>query len=648
LGWVPYGAGDGSSEFTYLKMKIANLTTITQLPHVEIDLAKQTHVTLDIPYTFILPAIEFSQSTLAFPKKWGLAFIVPYSPLIPGSGGSTCPYTLWVSMQNTEFVSASANQGYQFQMNPGEREAKAMGLGPVSGTLTKVSKATNILGQIPIIGTWATQVSWITDVLAQGAKVMGWSKPLNLTAPIRIVRQALPFSANADVTVNSHPMGVQSENSVVPHSGISGTTQDEMSYDFIKSQYAFLASTSWDASATAGSTLYTVDIIPSNFSNVWSKGVTFTPVGFLAALHTYYRGGFVFRIKLVKTEFHRGRLLIAFSPATATQTSTTFSYTNSQYVYREIVDVSTTSEFEVCTPYMSVRPFMATDATIGRLTIFVENALTAPSSVASAVPMIVEVKGFTDLRFACPKDTAWEPYSPSTYQMADPYVATPCFTLGVSTPAPDTESFTIGETLTSFRQILKRMYGWNLRSGAPFSVNAANALYFRVYHLFCTTQATGTTGALARGVLGSDLINLVSWCYAFQTGSMRLMLRLASVNLNIGVQVLPQSTSIQQYASLATPGINNDKTYIPVNMEGVVDVQIPVWQPVYARAVPLQTEQTGTISFVDQSYGNGTTVVFTSSDVTVSTTAVLYRTIGEDFSMFRWTGVPPLCLSTAT
>ena len=55
LAWLPTGGGTspsiGGANLQWRNMHICNLTKITQLPHVEIDLATQTHVTLTIPWT---------------------------------------------------------------------------------------------------------------------------------------------------------------------------------------------------------------------------------------------------------------------------------------------------------------------------------------------------------------------------------------------------------------------------------------------------------------------------------------------------------------------------------------------------------------------------------------------------------------------
>lgn len=650
LAYIPYGGGTAFSRDPYYRMRIANLTTISQLPHVEIDLAKQTHATLDIPYCHIAPALEFRSATSTFSQSMFHIILRPYVALQAGGGDTTCPYTLWMSFQDIEFVSAAANQGLiaEDQMaNIGEKEAAAAGIGPVSGILAKVSTATGIMGQLPLLGPYAMSVSWISDVLSRSAQAMGWSKPLSLAAPDRVVRQVLPFSATSDVSVNGHPLGVSAKNSVISHSGISGTAVDEMSFDFIKSQYAYIQTVNWFSSDTTGVAIWAWDIRPQNFVTTHSKGICPSPVAFLSLFHEYYRGGFKFRFKLVKTEFHRGRLMISYTPYTIGGTASVYTYDQACAVYREIIDISTASEFEVCVPYMSVKPWTHKADYIGKMVVHVENALIAPDTVANNVPVIVEVCGDTDFRVACPTDAPYEPYSPSTNQMADEYVVTPCYKLGVSTPAQDIEAHTIGEVLTSFRQLLKRLHAWNPYTGLV--LNSAGPCFLKVYHLFCTTQAATTGGALQRGLMTSDMINLVSWCYAMQTGSMRMTIvpNYGGGNISVGAQLNANSTGYSQYGSFASPVIDGERTVIPTPIEGYADLAIPVWQPCAARAVPCQTEIPSGIN-VDTQFGNATGLVLTAWDTLAPVTTRVFRSIGEDFSMFKWAGVPPLVLNTAT
>jgi hypothetical protein len=655
LYWVPTGgvnanvtdSADVTAMLLWRNARVANLTTITQLPHVEIDLAKQTHVTLVIPYSNIFPFFEYApihrEVLDGFIGGMGEVGLIPYYPLIPGSGVSSASYTIWASIENLSIGSNTCNQMGDISVD----EAKAMGVGPVSGMFSRVSKAANEIGVLPLIGDYAKSVSWIAGVMSKSASWMGWSKPLNASAPQRISRNVAPFSSNYDMPSTAKPLGVASTNSVVPHNGVSGTNIDEMSYDYIKSQYAYFQTITWVGSDAPQTNLMSRNVTPDYFTT-WSKGRTYLPMGFLAAQHRYFRGGVKFRFKLVKTEFHRGRLMVAFSPGPLTGA---FTYAASEMVYREVVDIATTSEFEVCCPYLLTTPWQLRGEPIGTLSLFVENVLIAPSSVGATIPILVEMCGADDLEFAVPIDFPYEPYLPSTSQMADPYVTTPCFTLGPSSPVPTLAGYGIGESLFSVRQIMKRL----CFTRGTFDTGNKYYMSYTPYAFYPVTQAAGTSGALQRmSQPSSDYINLWTGCYAFSTGSIRVVGKPSATSApvtfgcraEINYGAIITDVLLQSAVNDGKPW--RDTTVSVASIEGLYDWQAPVWNSGLARCTINQMVGTAQSLSIEEPRGNPTLVVFGDDQSTTIVNIRLGRYAGDDFSLMRWCGVVPVVSVTAT
>jgi hypothetical protein len=642
LGWVPSGGAHSralnANKTAYYNSRLANLTTITQLPHVEIDLAKQTHVTLKVPYSSIFPMLEWSTNTTLTTTCLGDVFIIPYSPLDPGSGGASCSWTLWVSLQNVTIGSATANQ-----MGGDEttKEAKALGVGPISSTLDKVSRASALLGPIPIIGQWATTVSWLSGILAGSAAIFGWSKPLNMSAPTRVTRQVGQFSANYDNASTAKPLGLFSQNSVIPHNGVSNTNADEMSFDFIKMQYAYIRTVSFSVADAAQSVLFS---IPCNYvySTNWSKGITYTPSSFIAKQFTKCRGGVRFRIKIVKTPFHRARLLVAFSPGRAWNA---FSYANSEYVYREVVDISTTSEFEVCCPYLLPIPWVEPTQYFGTLQVFVENTLVCPTSVTNRVILLVEQAALPDMEFSSPQVWRVEPYMPSTSQMADPYIATPCFELGPNSTIPigTVAANTVGEVVTSARQLLKVISPLRPVSGNDPTLGATGGLKVWAYTYFPVCQAAGGAGALQRDFFYSDPINLWSSLYTYQTGSVRYTI-LPRTGATGVVRAFAGSlwTTNTTLLTGGFAGLEDTKSISHIPIEGVLEFQMPVYNSTYSRAIAGQLVNPGPASALSEPYANTTALALATleNDYNVA----WLRSAGDDFHCSLFVGVPPVVL----
>lgn len=646
LGWVPSGGTNlnNGQPGPYYAMHMSNLQSITQLPHVEIDLAKQTSVTLKVPFTSVFPSLQYSTVTSAFVYGMGELFLIPYSPLLPGLGGSTADWTLYASLQNITIGAPSVNQ-----MDEGTKEANAMGVGPVSGVLDKVSTATNIIGNIPYIGMFAKQVSWMAADLAKAARVFGWSKPTNLSAPQRMDRRVMPFSANYDMPSTAKPLGVSSTNSVISHNGVSTTEIDEMSIDYIKSQYAFIAQTTLLASSAVGSKLWEVQVgSTSSLTTGFSKGFTQTPVGFMQSLFTKYRGGFKFRFKFVKTEFARFRLKFVFSPYSTLTNATT--YANGEMVYQVVFDASTSSQIEICCPYLLVEPWQKSGSPIGVLSVFVENILVVPTSVANNVPILIEVCATDDMMFAVPRVGIYEPYWPSTNQMADPVVVTDCVTLGPTKTVVGSElaAHTVGETVHSLRQLVKRLTFWKLTATNNLTVGPANTCQIWPYAHAPVWQAAGVSGALTRGVIYADMITQFMFCYAFSTGSVRMVFKVPaatsanSISAHCESEVGSLCSGIIYNNSLLAP--EADTTITMPSIEGAMELSIPVWNTLFARS---NIAQMTNGNYLSEPIANVTQLQINDTTAAAGYQLSAARIAGDDFSMFRWIGVPAMVIRTA-
>jgi hypothetical protein len=643
LGWCPLGGGYNSVDHVfktaYYNSRFINLTTITQLPHVELDLAKQTSVTLKIPYSSIFPMLEWS-SNAALPSAYlGDVFVFPYSALTPGSGGTSCAFTLWASLQNVTIGSASANQSGDMST----REAKAYGVGPISNVFGRISKASAILGPIPIVGEWARNVSWLSNLVAGSAAALGWSKPLNQEAPNRVSRTVNPYAANYDNTSTAKPLGLSSVNSVIPHNGVASTNADEMSFDFIKQQYAYLERFNWSVSDPIQMPVYTKDVTYVQYTAA-SKGRTYIPYSFIAQNFTKVRGGVRMRFKIVKTEFQRGRLLVTWSPG---KSGFTYSYARSEYVFREIVDISTTSEFEVCLPYLLPYPWVDPTTIIGTFKIFVENTLVAPTSVSNSVTILVEMAGLPDVEYANP--TAWnaEPYLPSTSQMADAYVATPCIELGPNSTVKigDLAANTVGEVVSSVRQLVKTIQLMKPIGGTNLAVGpVTTSLKLSAYGWYPVTQAATTTGVLQRDFFNSDSINLWMGCYTYTTGSVRMSF--VPIGGSAGM-LLAGARPLNGSTSMNNPAGNYDlfaKSFSPLWIEGAAEYQLPVWNATFARSVAAQIYSPTLGSYQTEPYTNTTGLYLSTYDPSFSFST--WRTAGDDFHLSMYVGVPPVVFTT--
>lgn len=652
LAFVPSGGVVATSAegLVHLRMHASNLTNITQLPHVEIDVATQTHVELLLPWNSAYP---FWVNSSSAPIGFGTAIFRPYVALSAASGDTTAGYSIWASFENITLSGATYTQsGGSF----GDREQARAGIGPVEAGLGKVAKAATIIGQLPLIGEAARAVSWSSQVLARAAHVFGWSKPTDISTAKTMVPKPLRFAQNVDGENVSEVLGWSSTNKVNSFPMQGGTSVDEMSIDFIKGIYAWVSTATWTTANVAGDVIDAQQVNPALYSYPLGNGVVPTPLYFLSTMFRQWRGGIKFRLKFVKNEFYSGRLVVYFMPSFHNAGSSP-SLTNTEYTYRAIVDIRECNEIEFVCPYIAPELYTPVNYSIGRISYVVLDALVAPNTVPSSITVLTEVAGADDLEFAFPIAPTMEPWVPAVTQsgfaaesqsgFSSP-TATKCQTvvLGPSTSNSPTSAaeIAIGEKIESLRQFTRAVapiVGVTLPTTQVinFTVGATDIVYIRPFSRSIVTQPTSNITAVSRNSRFATLIDLIACCYALETGSMRLAFR-STAETWVG---LAQS-SAAFWSNASTPGLNTStaRTWSPpMATSGVPsDYIVPSYQLTAGRAVAQNYLNSGSTPV--QSTSSLKTAVQLVRFVVGGATDMYFVAGADDFNCWNFVSCPAL------
>lgn len=234
------------------------------------------------------------------------------------------------------------------------------------------------------------------------AQTLGFSKPINNETPMRAIRVYNPYMGVSDGVDCSEVLAMTMKNNVELAPDLTGSDLDEMSIDFLKAIPTYYQTNTLSTADTPGTQIFSNNISPAYANlNTTDGAVTnvycFSTVGFLAQRYCYWRGSLVYRGRLVKTKFHSGRYMIAVTYGDKDLTALpSVSLTNTQYVYRTMLDIRECDEFEIVVPYVSKSPWMecglpTNSKPIGLLSMIAVDPLVAPASVASTISIIWEI-----------------------------------------------------------------------------------------------------------------------------------------------------------------------------------------------------------------------------------------------------------------
>jgi hypothetical protein len=300
---------------------------------------------------------------------------------------------------------------------------------------------------------------------------------------------------------------------------------------------------------------------------------------------------------------------------------------------------------------------MDPSSTVGKIQLIVYDKLQAPSTAPDTVRILIEVCGAEDFEVAVPFGGNLQPVITYTPQMA----GGPCEldSGGIGNSSTDTfpasTAYTIGEKLTSIRQILKRFT--DISSAAD---NAARASYSIYPYALMTDQVTSSTYYSCDYY--ADPLAIWSQCYALMRGSVRIKQR-------------PADPTVAKYYYSALDTTNS--TFVAAN-QGFVYLSgasggSRTWTQTKGLAwgfsdTPLTRAHEVHVPYINYSFASATADMQIVSDarypaifndlyttrpktmlLTQGSTAdkdIISRAAGDDFQLALWCSIPPVILCT--
>jgi hypothetical protein len=454
------------------------LVSYSQMPGFFITPAANAGGQMELPFFYHKNWLDLTSA--ADVAAFGRMYLQIYAPLIVAVSGGTTGVTVQVFGWMTDIELMCSTSKLALQGDEYDDQS-----GVVSRPASAVANIASYLTQVPYIGPFARATAIGARAVGTIAKLFGYTNVPVIADVHGMIPMNAPMLASGHIgtAVQKFSLDPKQELSIDPT--LHGLhPKDELSLPYLKAKESYLGAGTWSTSTAVDTLLWCARVNPAlyqrtNVNNASAvtvgQRVYHTPLSYISHMFYNWRGSLVFRIKIVATKFHKGRLKISYDPVG----DITSTNPDVNTVYTKIVDIGEEDDIEIEVPYHQSYPWLGIDKDLGDnwntsgslpprerldngvLTIRVLTALTAPTT--GSIRILAFLKGGDDFEFANPSDHIGGESSnrvPSFFalQAEDLTSVMPNrHVLGSkAVPHPDRYSQNFGEAVNSLRCLLHR------------------------------------------------------------------------------------------------------------------------------------------------------------------------------------------------
>jgi hypothetical protein len=696
-----------------------SLVVISQWPRIFIDPTTSLGGTIKCPFFYFKEYLNVNDADW---DDMGLIYLLPMNELRSVTSGASAPavtVTIYAWMENVEMLSpteAIVPQCGEIEPQIGEfGDSKAS----ISTVATNVAQAAGALKDVPAIGPYALATQTMARNVASIAKAFGYSAPMNLDRQVNSVKVD-PKGATTNMQVPTTKLAVDVKQELTIDPQIAGVNfGDELSILSIAQRETYLDTFNWDSTSVPESNLFSILVLPSYCnltSQVYGDGLTYTAaiptaLGFASMPFEYWSGSIKFRFQIVSSNFHKGRLAIIYDPAGDSLTGI-----GENMRFTEVIDISKTRDFTMTIdnnqqrsllavprfPPVSQTHFTSNGTTPlsrvsddnGTLSVYVLNELQASSTVATELaPIVIQINVFVSA------GDNFQLFAPTDYRIARnavvnkavpiPDVVPQAGTLNESlagdvnfveeTTAPvnaggvqvelvpgnsGSSALTkvyIGETITSFRQLLHRqMYHHSCYQAIVRDRVYWRSISFFPCHRGCVPGANRTYTSVDYNFSANTIFNYLAPAFLGMRGGMRWKVVKPK---NDAVAMYASRSSVEQYSGydpiwdqssygddrlphgiFELNGMNSGNTLITGGTDTVLDIELPYYSN--NKFFPCRWLDYTSPDFYQRV--NGWRVHMDGTDIETAGTPILtrfYTEVAEDFTFLFFLNAPPVIMN---
>jgi hypothetical protein len=689
-----YGAFDAKDDFSDTS-SLAALTTWSQRPKIFIDPTKSMGGEIVIPWHY------YKNNGWIRDQDWSAemcnVFLRSLNPLLHSNGG-TDPVTVSIFAW-AEDVSLSVLTSYDISaLTPqsGDEVDEANAKGVVSGPASAIAKWSGMLSDVPIIGPYATATSRAAGFTADVASALGYCKPAVTKAPEPYRPSCVSSLANVNVPDTINKLTVDHKQELTIDPAVAGIgSHDPLSIVSIASRESYIAQFAWPKATSAEALLWNMRVDPVLWNSTGSDFI-FPACAAAALPFKYWTGTMKIRFQIVASSFHKGRLKIVYDP---NEIDSNEYNTN----YLKIVDIAEEQDFTIEVGIGQARTLIGhSEPGIDLLTsqinttklnassthgngivgVYVVNTLSTPGTGATNdIAINVYVSMGDDFEVFVPdsyfqnfvlqpqsgdlipeSENTEEPNAPM--HMKSESIAVQSWTM------PETNLVYTGESISSFRSMLKRYNRW-MCIGVPdngASWISFNSPLFPALRGSVSGAIHTTSGAQPYNYMNTVMVHWVTYMFSGWRGSMRYKVipkrggtycditasRLTNnggaLGYSFGSYAAASLSSASEIASsIVLDGSTKDKEntgaeglcYTNSHVNPVLEFEVPFYSP--DRFYPGKRENWGT-GLTDIEYFNVYINQISDYGDFVAPVACydLFVAAGEDFQTYFFTGLPPL------
>lgn len=565
------------------------LSQRTQTPHIFLDPTSSQGGILKVPLLWPKNGFDLVNDN---PARIGKTYLTSFGPLGHANDG-TDPVSIdvWAWMEDIKLEVPTSSNANVLTPQSGDGECNEY-KGIVSKPALAISAAAGKLSSIPAIAPYARATQMVSRGIGEVARAFGYSKVNTVQDPVPYTPRYMGNMASTQgidtsVSLAGDP---KRELSIDPRT-LGLPPVDELHFDFLRKVEGYIGNFTWSTGDSRGTILNEILVTPQQFIKEESDGVDyyhFAPTAFMSLPFEFWRGTLKFRFQVTASNFHRGRLRIAYDPLDGPA-----SDGDENVHLNKVVDIANERDFTMEVKWGTEWPWLYTidpkglDPPFGTdvigafdtwqhngvLSVQVMTDLTSPSSSAADIRVNVFVSAGDDFEVAFPTDTRLGTMQYFTPQSADeedtsanaPVKGDTDFTILTSDPEGSTQDVFFGDPFVSFRSVLKRYHRCDVRRHLDTGLSRVSLSYpHRPLYPGQDLNGVHTTStALPINYVENTLLGYVLSAYSVWRGSIRWKTYIGSASSSAPVIAAldNDATVVPKWDATSLPTLTTDSQW---------------------------------------------------------------------------------------